>query len=247
MSTPVQNITLIAGEDLSNSRFKAVKVDTDGTAVKAGAGQNAVGIIQNAPGEGEAVCVMALGISDVIYGGNVTAGQNLACDAQGRLVVAGGSDAVVAVALKNGALNEQHRALLITRTASGTTGMSQATACLSIPITLADMDDTDIVTDFIPGFVGEIAKISFITGDPAVTAAKTASISASIEGTAVTGGALALTSANCGARGAVVDASAITGNNSFDATEKITITAGNVVAAFGEGTGTLVLMLKQTA
>lgn len=247
MSTPVQNITLVAGADFSTNRFKAVKINSTGLMVLAGAGENAVGILQDTPEINQAACVMALGISDAVYGGTIQAGQNLTADSSGRVVVAGGSDAVIGTALKGGALNEQHRILLVTRTASGTTGMAQSNSFIQIPVNLVDMDNVDVITDYTPGFAGEIVKISFITGEPAVTSGKSADISALVNATPVTGGVLGLTTVGVDARGKVVDATAITANNAFSAVDTISVTVADTITAFGEGSGILVIQLKQTA
>lgn len=79
-------VSLPAGADLTTKQFLAIKVNSSAQAVVAGAGEFAVGILQNKPGSGQAATVAYGGISKAIAGGNVTAGQTLAADATGKLV-----------------------------------------------------------------------------------------------------------------------------------------------------------------
>lgn len=116
---------------------------------------------------------------------------------------------------------------------------------LTIPVVLSKVSAADVVTEYIPGFAGTIEKISFIVTDPVTTAAKAATLNLEIGTTNLTGGALALTSANCTPLGKVIDGTAITGNNSFGATDKISVEASSVTA-FVEGQGVLVLVIKET-
>jgi hypothetical protein len=78
--------------------------------------------------------------------------------------------------------------------------------------------------------------------DPATTGAKAATFTPAIGGSATTGGALALTSANCTPVGAGVNGSAITAANTFTATDEITV-AASLVTAFVEGQGVIYLTL----
>lgn len=235
---PVQCTSLIAAADLTTKQYYAVKVDSNGKAALAGAGENAIGILQDNPNTGEIGNVMVLGESKAIYGGAVTAGQNLAADASGKLVTAGGSDAVLAVAKESGVADEIHTVYIVTRTSSGTNTKS----VLSIPIKLANVADGDVLTEFVPGFAGSITKVSFVVTDPVTTAAKATTINLEIGTTNLTGGVVALTSANCTPLGAVIDGTAITANNTFGATDSISIEATSTTA-FVEGEGVLVIVL----
>lgn len=235
---PLEQISLIAGEDLSAAQYYAVKLNSSGQAVKAGAGENAIGVVQNAPKLGQAATVMTLGVSFVVYGATVTAGQNLAADASGKLVPASGDAAAIAVALESGNANEIHSALLVTRVTAG----ARTNSILSIPIKLAKVANGDVVTNYAPGFAGAIKKVSFVVTDPVTTAGKAATINLEINTVDVTGGVLSLTSANCTPLGAVVNGTAITGNNVFTATDTISVEASSVTA-FAEGEGVLLIVL----
>ncbi|MGB9886747.1 MAG: hypothetical protein ACPLRW_07115 [Moorellales bacterium] len=236
---PVEMMTRIAGADLSNSQYLAVKVNASGQVVLAGAGENAIGILQNKPANGQAAQIMVLGESKAVYGASVTAGQNLAADASGKLVPASGEAAVLAVALESGGANEIHTVLLVTRVTAG----ARTSSILSIPVKLAKITQAgDVVTNYIPGFAGAIKKVSFVVTDPVTTASKAATLNLEIGTTDVTGGVLSLTSANCGTLGAVINGTAITGNNVFSATDSISVEASNVTA-FAEGEGVLLIVL----
>ncbi len=113
---------------------------------------------------------------------------------------------------------------------------------LSIPIKLANLADGDIVTEFTPGFAGSIVAYSFVVTDPATTAAKLSTLNLEIGTTDLTGGALALTSANCTPLGKVTDAAAITAANRFGAGDTISLEASSTTA-FIEGEGVLLIVI----
>ena len=112
---------------------------------------------------------------------------------------------------------------------------------MAIPIVLAKLADGDIVTGFTPGFRGRIKSYRFIVTDPATTAAKLSTLNLEIGTTNLTGGVLALTSANCTPLGAVVAATAITGGNVFGPTDTISLEA-SATTAFVEGAGVLEIL-----
>lgn len=87
-------VSLPAGADLTTKQFLAIKVNSSGQAVVAGAGEFAAGILQNKPNSGQAATVAYGGISKAIAGGNVTAGMTVAADATGKVVDA--AEAVIA-------------------------------------------------------------------------------------------------------------------------------------------------------
>jgi hypothetical protein len=234
---PVWNSTLVAGADLSAKQYYACKINSSGYAVLSGAGENSVGIIQNEPTSGQATNVAVVGESFAIYGAAVTAGANLTPDASGRLVTAGGSDCVLAVAAESGTTNEIRTVYLVTRTATG----MNTKAILSIPLTLSALANGDYMTNYTPGFAGSITKISFAVTTAVTTAAKAATINMEINATNLTGGVLSLTSANCTPLGAVVDATAITAANTFTATDTISIEISGVTT-FIEGAGNLLIV-----
>ncbi len=234
----IYNTSVIAGADLSAKQFYCVKLNSSGQMVLSGAGENALGILQDKPASGQVGSVCCLGKSMAIYGAEVTAGQNLTPDANGRLVPATGSDAVVAVAAESGSDGEIRSVYVVSRATSGAIQKS----ILSIPVKLSKIATGDLLTAFTPGFPGRIVKASLVVTDPVTTADKSASINLEINSTDVSGGVLALTSANCATLGAVVNATAITGNNVFDADDTISIEASGVTA-FAEGEGVLLIVL----
>ena len=101
-------------------------------------------------------------------------------------------------------------------------------------IPLADIANGDLLTEWVPGFAGTIIEILAVVQKPAATASKAATLNTEIGATDLTGGALALTSANCTPKGAKVAASAITANNAFGATDAVSVEASGVTA-FVEG------------
>lgn len=237
---PVQRLTGIAGEDLTSYRWHAVKIATDGTVVHAGAGENAIGILEDGLAAGLAVSVMVLGECLAMYGASVTAGDNLASDSAGRLITAAGNADVIAVARDSGAVGEIHSVVLITRTSTGTIN---AKSILSIPVEFSQITAAmDAVTAFTPGFAGTIIKMDLLTTVPVTTAAKAATLTPYIGAVAVTGGVVGLTSVNATPLGKVVAGSAVSAANAFGATDTISIKATNVTA-FTEGKGVLLITL----
>lgn len=235
----IYNISLIASADLSAKQYYACKIDSNGQIALAGAGENAIGIIQNKPTSGSIVTVGTLGLSKAVYGGTVTAGQNLMSDSAGKLVTASGTNAVIAIALQGGSANEIHTVCLVTRTSTGTNTKS----VISIPITLATITDAvDVLTNFTPGFAGAITSVAFAVTVPVTTAAKATTLNLEIGTTNLTGGVVALTSANCTPLGAVIAGTAITANNTFGATDTISIEASSTTQ-FSEGAGVLLITL----
>jgi len=117
---------------------------------------------------------------------------------------------------------------------------------ITVPVVLARHTNGSIAARLTPGFAGKIRKISAYVTDPVTTGAKLATFTPAINGTPVTGGALALTSGNCTPVGAKVDGSAITGLNAFDSNDEITLVASSVTA-FAEGQVAALLFLDAAA
>jgi len=114
---------------------------------------------------------------------------------------------------------------------------------VSLPIDLANITGAgDVVTDYTPGFAGRIIKNDFVVNDAVTTASKAATLNAEIGSTNVTGGTLALTSANATPLGVVVGGAAVTAANAFEASDTISIEAASVTA-FSEGSGYILLTL----
>jgi len=121
--------------------------------------------------------------------------------------------------------------------------LRRAYSVLTIPIVLATVTAGDVLTTFTPGFAGRIEKVDFAVTTAVTTGSKLATLNLEIGTTNLTGGAVALTSANCTPLGAVVAGSAVTAGNSFGATDTISI-EGASVTTFIEGAGVLLVTLS---
>lgn len=99
---------------------------------------------------------------------------------------------------------------------------------------LADIADGDLLTSFVPGFAGTLVAFDAWVQKAATTAAKASTLNLEIDTTNVTGGSLALTSANCTPKGVKVAGTAITAANTFTSTQAISIEAASTTA-FVEG------------
>lgn len=84
---PVFDMTLVAGEDLTNHMYKAVKLNASGQAVKAVAGDG-MWVLQNTPKVNAAAAVRVHGISFGYLTGAVTAGNRVTSDVTGGIVAA---------------------------------------------------------------------------------------------------------------------------------------------------------------
>lgn len=114
---------------------------------------------------------------------------------------------------------------------------------LAFPIVLSTVTTGDVVTAFTPGYSGKITAMSFLVNEKVTTASKNASFNAEIGTTNVSGGIVTVNSTNAATLGVVVAGSSITGNNTFGASDTISIEA-DTVAAFAEGGGTLYLRIE---
>jgi len=101
---PVISIARTANADLSSSQYFAVKPDTaEGDVVLAGAGELALGILQNTPISAELADVAVEGsFSKAKAGGTISEGNLLKVDAAGKLIATTTADDIyVARALQD--------------------------------------------------------------------------------------------------------------------------------------------------
>lgn len=83
LSAPTE-IEILAGEDLSSYQYSGVKLNSSGAIVRAGAGEFAIGILQNAPASGAVGIVRIAGVSVMKADGTgVTRGDRISCAANG--------------------------------------------------------------------------------------------------------------------------------------------------------------------
>jgi len=94
------DVSLEAGEDLSNAQFLAVALDSNGKVVKAKSDTLPIGILQDKPKEGQAANVRMLGISKVVAGGAIAIGDVLTADDDGRLIAASTGYYPIGIALE---------------------------------------------------------------------------------------------------------------------------------------------------
>lgn len=116
---------------------------------------------------------------------------------------------------------------------------------LTFYVDLASITAADVITNWRPGVAGTVEYFAFIVDKAVTTAAKAASFNLEIGTTNVTGGVIALTSANATPKGAVIEGSAITGANTLTDTSTLSVEASSVTA-FSEGTGTLVVRIRRS-
>ena len=188
---------------------------------------------------GQAIYVIAAtGIATVTATGNVPAGYAFAAATEGATtgqLLLGGQHAM-ATAANVASLTDNSGGAA----ADGTLAANGAVSIISIPVTLSKIADGDLVTTITPGFAGTILRTQFVVTDPATTAAKASTLNLEIGTTNVTGGTVALTSANCTPLGATVAGAAVTGTNVFTASDTISVEASSTTG-FVEGAGVLLI------
>lgn len=112
--------------------------------------------------------------------------------------------------------------------------ISPSQQTIVLPLQLADIATGDFKIG-VP-FAFTVLSALFRTNKPASTAAKLATLTVSVNGTPVTGGVMALTTANQNTIGGTVAATAITAGNVGTAGQTLGVTA-SAVTAFIEGDG----------
>jgi hypothetical protein len=239
----VLDLSFEAASDLSAKQYYIVNINgSDKIAVASTAGQRALGILQDDPVSGQTGRVRVMGVSKVKAGGTFSQGDLVTTTAAGKAVKADDNDEVVLGRALMDAIDGDVVSILLGADAAG--GQVNHGTIWSIPVTLANITGAgDVVTTYTPGFAGTIEKFSACVTTAVTTGSKAATLNLEIGTTNVTGGSLALTSANCTPLGAVVDATAITAANQFIATDSISVEAATVTA-FAEGAVVLFVVLK---
>lgn len=275
----VRTVTLPCGTNYSGNAadgkpylYRGVKLDANGNVVIAAAGEEAIGILYDKPGDHNstpsAASVAYFGFAYGLLGATVRPGYPVAMDASGRFIEAGVGAARIGICIVGGGVGAYGTVFLTVKANASyvhnhdaaysaidhdhdAVYLKTAIKNLTIPVTLANLtDESKILNGFTPGFDGEILKAEFIVGTPASTAEKDATITLAIGAAPVTGGQIALSSAadpgsNVDTMGDVVAGTAITGANVFASDDTISVNVA-ATAAFSEGSGTLVLTLKET-
>lgn len=131
-----------------------------------------------------------------------------------------------------------------TGTASNTIAAGAGVATISIPITLVQITGAaDVLTTYTPGYKFKILGVDARVVEVATTVGKAVSLNLEIGTTDLTGGVVALTSANCTPLGAAIAGSAVTGNNTGTAADTVSIEASSVTA-FAEGAVVLLIRIQ---
>jgi hypothetical protein len=130
-----------------------------------------------------------------------------------------------------------------TGTAGDTIAAGAGVETVALFLNLVDIADGDLLTTYTPGYAFKVLAADFRVAKPATTADKAATLNLEIGTTNVTGGEIALTSANCTPKGAAVAGAAITAANTGAANATISVEASSTTA-FAEGTGWLFLKIQ---
>lgn len=125
--------------------------------------------------------------------------------------------------------------------------MSYVTQTIVIPVAgMVNLANAQTLKIAVP-FNFTVTAALFRVGDKAVTtAAKLATLTVQINGVAVVGGVMALTSANCTPSGASVAATAILAANTGTVGQTLEVAVSSVTA-FGEGDGWVELTVTPTS
>jgi hypothetical protein len=117
-------ITLTSHADYSSSQYRFVTVNSSGSAELTAADGDAIGILQNNPGAGEAAVVAIGGVSKLYIGttGSLAAGSIVASEAAGAGILTNASAAALAIALEDSTANGDIISVVVT----GANGKVQA-------------------------------------------------------------------------------------------------------------------------
>jgi len=122
VQTALTLVSFEAGEDLSTYRYHFVLMTTDvNEIVHAGANAETIGILQNAPDEGEEAIVAIAGISKLVYNETIEQGDMLTSTSGSHGEEVDAADEWCgAIALEDGILNDIRSVLITHFTASRT-------------------------------------------------------------------------------------------------------------------------------
>lgn len=122
---------------------------------------------------------------------------------------------------------------------------------VTIPVVLSSIATGAVFARFVPGFNGIIRKAAYYVTRAATTTDKIAQVIPAIGGTAISGGAISFHTtgtSNVATMGAGVSGTAVSGLNSFTATQEITLIAqATAITAFVEGEANVLLFLDPAA
>lgn len=105
-------LSFLAAADLSAAQYCAVKLDTNGKVVLAGAGEDAIGVLQNSPSLDQVATVAVGGVSLMKAGGAVAVGL-VQSGANGVVAVAVTTKFIIGHALNAATAANQHIAVLL--------------------------------------------------------------------------------------------------------------------------------------
>ncbi len=235
--------TFPASADLSTKQYYWVQLDSSGQVEVSGAGDAPIGSLSDKPAAQLVHGSVAMaGIIQVKLGGTVAIGGLIMPNSSGLGVAHSGTVPSAGIALIAGVTGD---VIPVLRMYGVGAGQSANYSILSLPIVLSKVTDADVLTEITPGFAGSIEKVWFAVTDPATTAAKLTTLNLEIGSTNLTGGAIALTSANCTPLGNVIAGSTITAANVFTDSDTISVEATSTTA-FVEGQGVLHIVLKSS-
>jgi len=97
-----------ASGDMSSNQFRFVRIDGNGRAVLAGAGESIVGVLQNKPSAlGQPAIIWGPGsVTKVVAGGSVAASAVVTPDASGRAVGAAGDTYIAGISVETGGTSD---------------------------------------------------------------------------------------------------------------------------------------------
>jgi hypothetical protein len=240
--TTLQLLGVTAGADLSAKQYYAVNL-TNATSVGLAnvAGEEIHGVLQGVPTSGQAADVCCSGITKVAAGGTIAVGDKLCTDANGKFVAATSNNDYVLGICVVGAASGEIGSMVITHTGKGS--LFTPSTIWTHQVLLASIADGDVVTSFVPGFAGKIVGFGVNVSAAVTTGSKATTLNLEIGTTNLTGGVLALTSANMTPLGKTLASTAITAANVFTATDAISIEASSTTA-FVEGAVNIYVVMQ---
>lgn len=110
---PQFSITLLTGSTFVSKQYYACKLDTSGYAIPCDAsGEAAIGVMQDAPAAARPGIVMKDGVTKIVLGDTITAGDAITVDVNGAAKTVVTTDKVLGRALASGVAGDQRSILL---------------------------------------------------------------------------------------------------------------------------------------
>lgn len=227
----------------TSGQFRFHKINSAGNTLPCAALDRAIGVRQNNPKAGEATTLVHTGIVFVEAGEAIAIGDPITSGTAGVADVATGAQPVLGTAFSAAGAAGELICVLLSLVGTGTVSN---VSVITVPFSFTG-STRDILTDWTPGFAGEIVSLAVQVTTATTDVDADATVNAEIGSTNVTGGVVTFTDtagvAAATPAGKVIAGSAVTAGYTFSATDTISLELA-VTNAFSDGAGQVLLAIR---